>query len=178
MFLLRPTAQTREIFAYCVAAAAERTGVLLHAICVMSNHYHAVVTDPDARLPDFLHYVNEYVAKCINASLGRWENLWATEPPSAVRLDSAEDVLDKMVYVLTNPVKPFLVKKHCRWPGLLGFRRSDSAEVVRPKVFFRPTGSAPQRAKLVFVPPPAWAHLAPKDFEHQVEQEVATAEAG
>ena len=82
-----------------------------------------------------------------------------------------------MVYVLTNPVKPFLVKKHCRWPGLLGFRRSDSAEVVRPKVFFRPTGSAPQSAKLVFVPPPAWAHMAPKDFEHRVEQDVAAAEA-
>ncbi len=87
--------QTTEIFAYCLAVAAERTGVLLHAICVISNHYYAVVTAPQARLPEFLRYVHEYVAKCINASLGRWENFWATEPPSAVRLEEAEDVLDK-----------------------------------------------------------------------------------
>jgi len=36
-FLLRPSALTNQIFLYCLAVAAERTGVLLHAVCVLST---------------------------------------------------------------------------------------------------------------------------------------------
>ena len=44
-FMLVPRGIVRELFGYCVALAAERHGVLVHAITIMSNHYHAVVTD-------------------------------------------------------------------------------------------------------------------------------------
>ena len=30
---------------------------MLHAVCVMSNHRYGVVTDPDARMPEFLEMI-------------------------------------------------------------------------------------------------------------------------
>ena len=44
-FMLVPRSIVPQLFGGCVALAAERHGVLVHAVTVMSNHYHAVVTD-------------------------------------------------------------------------------------------------------------------------------------
>ena len=61
-FLLKPTGLTTSIFAYCLAIAAARYGILMHGACVLSNHWHAVLTDPAARLPEFLGYLHKLVA--------------------------------------------------------------------------------------------------------------------
>jgi hypothetical protein len=58
-----------------------RQGVLLHEWTCFSNHWHAVVTDPDGNLPDFMAHVNRLVGTCVNAELGRFESLC---PPSPV----------------------------------------------------------------------------------------------
>ncbi len=47
-FLLKPTELTTAIFKYVLAVAAQRSGVRLHAACVLSSHYHLVLTDPHA----------------------------------------------------------------------------------------------------------------------------------
>ncbi|ABS26525.1 protein of unknown function DUF1568 [Anaeromyxobacter sp. Fw109-5] len=95
-FLLRPSAVVNEVFLYVLAVAAERFGVLVHAFCVLSNHFHLVVTDPDAQLPAFEQYLDSLVARALNASLGRWEAFWAPSSYSAVALVSPEDVLDSL----------------------------------------------------------------------------------
>ena len=82
-FFLRPSASTTAIFQYVLAVAALRYNVLIHAYCVMSNHYHLVVTDPDAQLPEFSRYLDSLVARAVNASLGRWEAFWAPGSYSA-----------------------------------------------------------------------------------------------
>ena len=92
------------------------------------------------------------MAKAVNASLGRWENLFATEQPSAVRLEHPDDVIDKMLYTLLNPVESGLVKQAEKWPGLWGFEGERTVE--RPEVFFRPDGPMPERVKLKFEQPP------------------------
>lgn len=51
--------------------------VLVHAICVTANHYHAVVTDPDETVSEVYHYVHELTAKTLNTSRCRWESMWA-----------------------------------------------------------------------------------------------------
>ena len=151
-FLLRPSKLVNQIFLYCLALAVARTGVVVHAFVVLSNHHHAVVTDPEGRLPEFLAYLHKYVSKCINASLGRWENLWASEQTSVVRLEDDEDIIDKMVYTLTNPVAAGLVKRGSHWPGLRMFRPGLTS-VHRPEVFFRPDGPMPEEVTVEIVPP-------------------------
>jgi len=53
-FLLRPDPVLNQVFAYCIARAAEKHGVEVHALGVMSNHHHLVMTDVRGVLPDFL----------------------------------------------------------------------------------------------------------------------------
>jgi REP element-mobilizing transposase RayT len=175
-FLLKPTPLTNMIFAFCLAMAAIRTGVLLHAFCVLSNHWHGVVTDPQGRLPEFLAYLHKYVSKCINASLGRWENLWSSEPPSIVRLESDEDVLDKIAYVMTNPLAAGLVKRSSKWPGLREYQPGTHI-VRRPRVFFRSNGPMPEVASLTLVPPPLKGSTSTSETIRRVKQAVADREA-
>ena len=156
MFLLRPSWRTNQTFRYCVAYAAAQTGILLHALVVLSNHWHAVLTDPDGRLPDFLACVHKLVAKAQNASLGRWENLWATEPYSAVRLETDADVVAKILYVLSNPAAAGLVRRAKQWPGVLAGpeQYGKPAVALRPSIFFRRNGEMPEQLALRLTPPP------------------------
>jgi putative transposase len=161
--------------AYCLAWAAQRTGVLIHAVCVMSNHYHVVVTDPHGKLPEFMHALNLYSAKCLNAAHGRWENLWATEQPSAVCLQGEEDILDKIAYCLANPVSAGLVAEGRTWPGL----RSQPSDVVggeqvveRPEVFFRKDGLMPEKITLRFERPAVWDGLDDDALAHLIDSAV------
>ena len=164
-FLLKPTKPTTDIISYTLACAAKRTQVEIHAACAISNHIHLVVTDPAGRLPEFLSYFHKLVAKAMNASLGRWENFWASEQTSVVRLVDREDVLRKIVYVLNNPVSSRLVNISKRWPGLRGFRRQDNITISRPPVFFRKEGPMPAEAQLVFSVPPAFSDVPLPQYE-------------
>ena len=157
-FLLRPSNKVNRIFRFCLAVAAEKTGVLLHNFCVLGNHYHVVATDVHGNLPTFMHWLNEYVAKCVNAELGRWEFFWAPGSYSAVALADREDVIEKLVYVFTNPVDAGLVPGHEEWPGaasLLAEIDADPQVVHRPEGFFRERGPVPETASLQLVSP--WA---------------------
>ena len=179
-FWLKPSPLTNWIFSYCVAVAAARYQIQVHAICVLSNHWHAVVTDPHAQLPKFLWWVHLYVAKCVNASHGRWENMWSSEPTSVVRLETDRDVFDKIVYCLVNPVAAGLVAHGEKWPGL---RTSPmelagaEAEVERPKVLFREDGPTDKTAVLRIVRPPIMAMLTDAQFAERIAAEVAAQEA-
>jgi putative transposase len=179
-FLLKPDPLTNKIFAFCLALAAKMTGVIIHAHNVMSNHWHAVVTDPEGRLPEFTEWVHKFVAKCMNAKLGRWENLWSSEHCSAVLLTDPADILSKIIYVDSNPVSAELVASASQWPGLIS-RPSDYTAgpvmIDRPDIFFRQDGSTvPKQVPLELVVPPAFADMSPKEFRQLVERELHTKE--
>ena len=166
-FLLRPSEKVNRIFKFCLAMAAARTGVLLHNYCVLSNHYHIVATDVHSNLPVFMHWLNEYVAKCVNAELGRWESFWAPGSYSCVALVDREDVVGKLVYVFTNPVEAGLVGTHEQWPGarsLVTDMDGDPEVVCRPEGFFRENGPVPETATLQMISPPAFDRASPECF--------------
>ena len=126
---------------------------------MLSNHFHLVVTDPNARLPDFHRYLDGLLARAINSSLGRWESFWDPDSYSAVRLETTQSILEKMVYVLANPVAAGLVRRGREWPGLWSDpRHLGEAPLVseRPKEFFREHGLMPASALLPLDRPPGF----------------------
>jgi REP element-mobilizing transposase RayT len=159
-FFLRPSNLTNQVFLYVLALAARRFGVQVHAFCAMSNHFHLLVTDPDARLPDFERYLNSLLARALNCALGRWEHFWAPNSYSAVALRTPQDVLNKAGYVLANPVAAGLVPQARQWPGPWSAPEQIGAIAVpvqRPAIFFSPKGYAPATASLQLVAPPGFA---------------------
>jgi len=179
-FLLKPSPLMNTIFLYCCADAAERTGVLLHGISVLSNHYHAVVTDVLGKIPEFMAHLNKLVAKCVNVSLGRWENVWAVEQPSLVKTVDDQDVLDKMVYTLANPVSSYLVSHGHKWPGVRTTPAdllAGEIEVPMPAVFFRNNGVMPAVARLKLTRPDIFPELSDEEFVALLQREVDEREA-
>jgi REP element-mobilizing transposase RayT len=176
-FLLRPSKTTNEVFLFLLAVAAQRFGIQIHAFCVLSNHFHLVVTDPHARLPAFHQFLDALVARAINASVGRWEAFWAPNSYSAVALASASDILDKAAYVLANPAAAGLVRSGRMWPGLWsGPERvgGESYEVSRPKHFFDAKGALPEKATLQLTRPPGFTD---EEFRDELTARLADREA-
>jgi putative transposase len=148
-----------ELVRYLFAVAAERHGVVLHALCVLSNHLHAVVSDPQGKLPAFEQLLDSLLARSLNSLHGRWESFWAPGSYSAVALLSPADVLAKTAYTLANPASAGLVRRGSEWPGVWSAPEQIGAgpiTVERPAGFFRPKGPLPESASLEFVCPPGF----------------------
>jgi putative transposase len=173
-FLLAPKRRTNQTFHYCLAYAARQTGVWVHAVIVMSNHYHLLVTDPKGVLPEFVACLNKLVAKCMNASYGRWENFWASQQASYVRLLDSEAIVDLMSYVLCNPVEAGLVKRGVEWPGLR-FGHRGSFPVRRPQ-FFRENGHMPKTLVLELDWPPLGEGVSSQEARRRIDEAVETRE--
>ena len=193
---MKPSPLTNAIFLYCLAVAAEKYGVLVHAFVVLGNHYHAVVSDQHGNIPQFMAYLNRLTATCVNASIGRWENLWANEQPSLVKLDGLEDALRALVYTFTNPLSSYLVKRSDRWPGLrmvptdLLKGHTDllkghidllkghidllkgHIEAVRPSVFFREDGPMLERVSLKISRPECFANMTDEQLVATLQQRI------
>jgi REP element-mobilizing transposase RayT len=177
-FLLRPSKAVNDIFRFVLAVAARRYGVRVHAFCVLSNHIHLVVTDPEARLPDFQRDLGALVARAVNAELGRWEALWKPGSYSAVRLVTPAAIVNEVAYTLANPVAAGLVRTGRLWPGLWSDPELIGAgptEVVRPTVgFFSDRGPLPETTSLELTVPPGFASA--EEFKELVAAAVAEKE--
>lgn len=146
-FLLRPDAPTNNAYLFCLLLAAGRFQIDVLTMCAMSNHHHVVIFDRLGRYPEFIEHFHKLFARSQNALRGRCENFWAAGQTSVVRLANAEDVLAKLVYVVTNPVKDGLVEHAYQWPGINGYRAlitGKTLRATRPKHFFRPEGPVPE----------------------------------
>ncbi len=171
-YLLNPSRRTNQLIRYCLAVAASKTGVLLHAVCFLSNHWHGVVTDPAARLPEFLEHFHRLLAKSQNASLGRWENLWSSDKPSVVLLVSDSDVLEKMAYTIANPTAAGLVRTPREWPGVITTRLGEQCTVEMPDVFFDPEGSLPETVRLELTRPPIYPQLDTRELAEHLAKAI------
>ena len=180
-FLLRPDDATNNAFLYCLADAAQRFRIEVILPVVMSNHHHTVLFDRHGTIIEFTEHLHKLVAKSQNVLRGRWENFWSTEPPCLVRLVDAADVLAKLAYAATNPVKDHLVERVHHWPGVNGLKAllQDRPLVAsRPRHFFRPDGAMPAILTLHPVIPPELGnadHVRAqlRDLVAMIERQVA-----
>jgi REP element-mobilizing transposase RayT len=177
-FLLRPDKETNNAFLYCLADAAQRCNIAVLLTCAMSNHHHTVIFDRDGTVPAFTEHFHKLLAKCQNAWRGRWENFWASEQVCVVHLVDPVDVMHKLVYVATNPVKDRLVEKAHHWPGVNGLAAllgGHTLHATRPRHFFRATGPMPAAVTLTLALPPELGDSQP--LLDELRAQVATTEA-
>lgn len=176
-FLLRPDAETNNAYVYCLLVAALRFGIDVMLMCAMSNHHHVVVFDRVGRYPEFIEHFHKLLARSQNALRGRWENFWAAGQTSVVRLVDAEDVLAKLVYVATNPVKDGLVERVHHWPGINGYRALITGKLLRAtrsRHFFRADGPMPATVEARLSLPPELGDTTA--FLQRLEEQVTAFE--
>ena len=157
MYLLRPSKVVNACIRYCLAIAQKRSGLVVHSVIFMSNHYHIIVTDYEGLVPVFTEELNKQLARSLNRFHGRWENFFsAGDQTSQVALTTETDVLAKTVYALANPTQAMLVSHGGDWPGVRIFRKG-GYRAIKPKFFFRSEdegGKLPDKAELILTPPP------------------------
>jgi REP element-mobilizing transposase RayT len=137
--LFRPDSAIRRLYLYALALGARQFGILVHAVTLMSTHEHLIVTDPRGRYPEFLRRLHRLVSLGTKV-LRKWEGpTWDPEQTSVVRLLTEQAVIEKLAYVMANPVKAGLVRHARDWPGItvlpheLGRRVST---LKRPETYF------------------------------------------
>ncbi len=178
-FWLLPNAVVTSILGFCLAVATQRYGMLLHAYCFMSNHWHAVLSDPKAKLPEFCHWFHQQTSRAINAYFGRKENLWSAGGGTysdTIIYDAGAEVRES-IYTMCNPVKSGLVAKGDDWQGL----RSRPSDILQSRIFERPSyfrekGPVPATAELKVTKLPSLAHLSDDEYIAQMNQAVAAEE--
>jgi putative transposase len=180
-FLFRPDAAVTQLLLYTLAVSARRYGLEVHALCAMSTHLHLVVTDVNGVLPRFLQFFHRIVALGTKV-LRTWEGpVWDHEATSVVRLLSREAMVEKIAYVLANPVAAGLVRHAREWPGA----KVDVAELgrgvlraKRPEGYLDPENPAwPEEATLPITLPPAIGNDGAESFCRDVAAELQRQEA-
>ena len=175
--LFRPDPAIRQLYLYTLAVCAQEFGVLVHAVTLMSTHEHLVVTDVEGRLPDFLRRLHRLVSLGTKV-LRKWDGpTWDHERSSVVRLLTEQAVMEKLAYVMANPVKAGLVRRAKDWPGItvlpheLGRRRF---VIERPQGFFDPDNPKwPDRIELALTLPPGLERGdSPESIRHAVAEEL------
>lgn len=156
-YLLRPDPEIVEAIKYCLGHYADKHGMTLNAVCVMSTHVHLVAFDRDGNRSLFLRDVNRGIANVVKALRG-WRGQVFRPKPNIVRLLTEQAIVDKIAYVLANPVAAGAVKRFVEWPGLCdagGLSERRQQAVVRPRHFFSRTSELPARVAFKLEPPAA-----------------------
>jgi hypothetical protein len=177
--LLRPDDVMTQIVVYLLAVAAARSGLKVHAFCAMSTHIHLVVTDVEGNLPEFLQFFHRMVAVC-TMEHRQWDaSVWDGSPTSVVRLETEAAVVEKIAYVLANPVAAGLVRHADEWPGakvLLSQVGQGEISARRPGVYLNPK-NWPDEAAIQLTLPPAFEMSTPASFRDRVKAELHRFEA-
>jgi hypothetical protein len=164
LLLLTPDRKAEKLnnfIGYCLAHAAAKYGIQVHASVWMSNHHHTDVTDPHGDLVAFKQLLHSMIARGVNALRGRDDTFWSGDKACDTRRASDDESLEDLVYTLINPVKAGLVKWSHLWPGFTtaGWRFGETRSFVRPDWFFDENGDMPERVSLTLVRPPIFSEL-------------------
>ena len=122
-FRLRPNPKSNAIIAGAIARALEVHQVKLHAVTVMSNHMHLLLTPKDARaLASFMHAVNRKIAYELNRLQRCTGSFWDGRYHSVLVTDEEAAQVAQLKYILSQGCKEGLVASPLDWPGVQSTR--------------------------------------------------------
>ena len=178
--LFRPDSAIRQLYLYTLAICARQFGILVHAVTLMSTHEHLIVTDPQGRYPEFLRRLHRLVSLGTKM-LRKWEGpTWDDDQSSVVRLLTEQAILEKLAYVMANPVKAGLVRHARDWPGItvlpheLGRR---TWTLKRPEAYFNAKNPRwPDTIELPLTLPPSLRSYSAEALREAVGEELARQE--
>jgi len=178
--LLRPSDDLTRIILYVLAVVANELEIQVHALCTMSDHIHIVATDTAGNFPKFLQRFHRNVSLA-TAALLKWRGpVFENKQASVVALETPQSVIEKIVYVLANPVRAGLVKHANQWPGaktLVTDIGQNLMRIARPGVYFDPQNEQwPEVAELHIALPPHVDECDADGFRQTISAELERTE--
>jgi REP element-mobilizing transposase RayT len=119
-FVFRPdeSRKMQRIFLFCLAVIAKEFGIQVHAVVVLSDHYHMIITDVRGVFPKFIAELHRTLADVTKCYRGWPEEVFNKSQTSRVELVTPEAIANETGYVIANPVAAFLVRDPRDWPGV------------------------------------------------------------
>lgn len=120
-FLLRPSRKLNRIIVGALAYGQLRhPEIEIHAVTVLSNHYHMLLTPGDAgNLAAFMNLVQSKIAREVQILHGWSGSVWRRKSYTSVPVsDEPEAQVARLRYLLANGTKEGLVSSPGSWPGI------------------------------------------------------------
>jgi len=100
----------RDKFLEYLASATERYGAVVHAYCLMSNHFHLLLETPEGNLSQIMRHINGAYTTYFNIKRKRAGHLFQGRYKAI--LIEADDYLSELSrYIHLNPVRVGIVEK-------------------------------------------------------------------
>ena len=105
----------RRLFLSYLRACTDRNGWIVHAMCLMTTHYHLVVHSTRLDLSLGVQRLNGRYAQLFNERHGRFGHLFADRFTSRV-IETEDHMHEACRYVVENPVRARLCDAADEWP--------------------------------------------------------------
>ncbi|VFQ45098.1 trp repressor/replication initiator [Desulfoluna butyratoxydans] len=105
----------RQKFLEYLGEAHERYGAIIHAYCLMTNHYHLLIETPDANLPQIMKHVNSSYTTYFNVKRKRFGHLFQGRY-KAFLVYKDDYALELSRYIHLNPVRAAMVDSVIDYP--------------------------------------------------------------
>ena len=174
VFLLRPSKKTNNIVGYVLGYVANKYGIRIHAVKVLSNHWHIVLTDPQGAIVKFQRDCHSLIGRALNAAHDDFESVWSSEPTSRVECGEPEDTVSKIAYTMANAVQAGLVRHGHSWPGLRLAWPQHPRTYQRPRHFF--SDEMPGEVVLELCRPPGYEDVADEELADMLQRAIDDAE--
>lgn len=99
----------REKFLECLETATERYHAVIHAYCLMDNHYHLLLETPVGNLSQIMHHVNGAYTTYFNVKRARSGHLFQGRF-KAILVEKDEYAKELSRYIHLNPVRAKIVQ--------------------------------------------------------------------
>jgi putative transposase len=90
-------------------------GLIVHAACVMSTHYHGIFEGRTARLSAAMHWLNWSYARAYNTTHDLHGHVFSERFQTRV-IDDEDSLERRHAYVLANPIRAGLCETLEDWP--------------------------------------------------------------
>jgi len=107
--------EDRLMFLKVLSQARERFNWVIHAYCLMGNHYHLLVETPDGNLSQGMRQLNGVYTQRFNRSHSRVGHVFQGRYKGLL-VEKESYLLELARYIVLNPVRAAMVAAPADWP--------------------------------------------------------------
>jgi REP element-mobilizing transposase RayT len=105
----------RDLFLAVLGEVCQRFNWIVHAYCLMDNHYHLLVETPDGNLSKGMRQLNGVYTQRFNRKQGRVGHVFQGRY-KAILVHKENYLLELARYIVLNPVRARMVRSVEQWP--------------------------------------------------------------